>query len=148
MNALIYMGQILSAFFFSLLYSVFFCVLILLTEHWILSRTGWTWEVIFAIMIITAIFEWIIKKMDIIGVFVYTKTVRKNIISMIVSLGICIYIPSYNIYKLWCRLIDKGTWNIVLAVGLSLILFAFICSSIADILEAYVNNKYPKSSNY
>lgn len=85
-------------------------------------------------VVLGGLLEGIISLLQIFGVLPFVWITKENRVSLVISIVICALLPLYNIYSLWQSLYGQGTWAIVIAIILSIMLLQFIFVTVMGLL--------------
>lgn len=138
MKAIKVIGQILASLVYTPLYTGIIYTVTVLSTTWIITLSFWS--MILAFFVEGGIIVGFISLLQAIGFIPFVWIVKKNPISLAISVGLCVIFPVANIVSLWRTLLGQGVWGIIMAVVLSLMLLQFIFASVGGVLTAYREN--------
>lgn len=128
-------GQVLASFLYTPLYTGCMYLLFVLPTMWAASLSFW--KMLFAILIIGGIAESCILFLQSFGLIPFVWIVKKNKISLSVSMALCVIFPLYDIFSLWRVLLEHRVRGVLVALFLSVLLLQFIFTSVLRILNFY-----------
>ena len=132
MKALKYIGQILSVLVYTPIYTGIMYLVIVFPAIWILSLS--LGKMILCLIVLGGIIEGLITLLQAFGLLPFAWIVKDNPVSFCISISLCVILPLYNVYSLWRQIYGYGTWAIVIAVILSVMLLQFIYGTILGLI--------------
>ena len=140
MKAIKYVGQILAALIYTPLYTGIMYLLIVLSTGWIITLP--TLAMIAAMIFLGGIIEGLIALLQVFGLMPYVYIVKKNVVSFIISIGLCIIFPLMNLVNLWrTTFIDYGKLGYVFGIIVTGLLLHFIIVFVIGICSIYEEGK-------
>ena len=140
MKAVKYIGQIIAAILYTCLFTGIMYLIIVLPLGWILSLSTWLMILLFIFLggLIQAIQTTLVSYASI----PYIWIVKKNIVSLSLSILLIVFNMFRSCVMLWNDLSKQGVIAIVFAIVVTIIIILFIVGSVSGIIGYYNETKY------